>query len=115
MYTLLCYFHQLSASILLIVARLLEKVISIVSVVSCLWSVVQLGAMCVQLLLQFKCTDRVETCHCLQIIQMRKWFIYTQLQKKPISHFSWQLRKSELRNENIVIPYSVAISSASFH
>ena len=26
--------------------------------------------------LQFKCTDRVETCHCLQIIQMRKWFIY---------------------------------------
>ena len=30
MYTLLCYFHQLSASILLIVARLLEKVISIV-------------------------------------------------------------------------------------
>ena len=30
MYTMLCYFHQLSASILLIVARLLEKVISIV-------------------------------------------------------------------------------------
>ena len=32
--------------------------------------------MCGQLLLQFKCTDRFETCHCLQIIQMRKWFIY---------------------------------------
>ena len=40
---------------------------------------------------------------------------YTQLQKKPISHFSGQLWKSELRNENIVIPYSVAFSSASFH
>ena len=40
--------------------------------------------------------------------------IYTQLQKKPISHFSGQLWKSELRNENIFIPYSVAFSSASF-
>ena len=40
---------------------------------------------------------------------------YTQLQKKPLSHFSGQLWKSELRNENIFIPYSVAISSASFH
>ena len=39
--------------------------------------------------------------------------VYTQLQKKPISHFSGQLWKSELRNENIVIPYSVAISYAS--
>ena len=29
MYTLLCYFHQLSASILLMVARFLEKVISL--------------------------------------------------------------------------------------
>ena len=34
--------------------------------------------------------------------------MYTQLQKKPISHFPGQLWKSELRNENIVIPYSVA-------
>ena len=34
------------------------------------------AAMFVQPLLQFKCTDRVETCHCLQIIQMRKWCIY---------------------------------------
>ena len=34
------------------------------------------GAMCVQLLLQFKCIDRFETWHCLQIIQVRKWFIY---------------------------------------
>ena len=41
--------------------------------------------------------------------------IYTQLQKKPISHFSGQLWKSELRNENIFIPYSVAFSSASFY
>ena len=41
--------------------------------------------------------------------------IYTQLQKKPISHFSGQLWKSELRNENIFMPYSVAISSAPFH
>ena len=39
---------------------------------------------------------------------------YTQLQKKPISHFSGQLWKSELGNENIFISYSVAISSASF-
>ena len=31
---------------------------------------------CVQLLLQFKFRDRFETCHCLQIIKMRKWFIY---------------------------------------
>ena len=38
-----------------------------------------------------------------------------RLQKKPISHFSGQLWKSELRNENIFIPFSVAISSASFH
>ena len=37
MYTLLCYFHQLSAIILFIVARLKERVMS------CLWSVVQLG------------------------------------------------------------------------
>ena len=41
--------------------------------------------------------------------------LYTQLQKKPISHFLGQLWKSELGNENIFIPYSVAISSASFH
>ena len=41
--------------------------------------------------------------------------LYTQLQKKPISHFSRQLWKSELTNEKILIPYSVAISSASFH
>ena len=41
--------------------------------------------------------------------------IYTQLQKKPISHFSGKLWKTEYRNENIFIPYSVAISSASFH
>ena len=40
---------------------------------------------------------------------------YTQLQKKPISHFSGQLWKSELRNENMFIPYSVAFRSASFH
>ena len=45
-----------------------------------------------------------------------RWTLkYTQLQKKPISHFSWQLWKSELRNENIFIPYSVAISPASIH
>ena len=42
-YTLLCYFHQLSASILFIVARLSEKVIGIVLVVCCLWCVVLLG------------------------------------------------------------------------
>ena len=41
--------------------------------------------------------------------------LYTQLQKKPISHFSGQFWKSELRNENIFITYSVAISSATFH
>ena len=41
--------------------------------------------------------------------------LYTQLQKKPISHFSGHLWKPELRNENIFIPYYVAISSASFH
>ena len=58
MYTLLC--HQLSASILSIVARLLEKVMSID------WWCVVCGAwfypnaMCVQLLLQFKCIDRFE-------------------------------------------------------
>ena len=40
---------------------------------------------------------------------------YTQLQKKPISHFSWELWKQELRNENMFVPYSVAISSESFH
>ena len=39
----------------------------------------------------------------------------TQLQKKPISHFLGQLWKSELRNENIFIPYSLANSFASFH
>ena len=44
-----------------------------------------------------------------------KQTIYTQIQKKPISHFSGQLWKSELRNENICIPYLVAISLASFH
>ena len=44
-----------------------------------------------------------------------KCLIYTQLQKKPISPFSGLLWKSELRNENIFIPYFVAISSASFH
>ena len=33
--------------------------------------------------------------------------IYTQLQKKPIGHFSGQLRKSELRNENIYCPQKV--------
>ena len=38
MYTLLCYFRQLSASILLIVARLLEKVISIVPGVTLIFS-----------------------------------------------------------------------------
>ena len=42
------------------------------------------------------------------------WNIHTQLQKKPISHFSGQLWKSELRNKNIFIPYSVEISSASW-
>ena len=41
--------------------------------------------------------------------------IYTQLQKKPISHFSGQLWKTELRNEIIFIPYSLTISSASIH
>ena len=40
--------------------------------------------------------------------------LYIQLQKKPISHFLGQLWKSALGNENIFIPYSVAISSASF-
>ena len=44
-----------------------------------------------------------------------KQCIYTQLQKKPISHFSCHLWKSELRNENIFIPYSVAFSSTSFY
>ena len=29
---------------------------------------------------------------------------YTQLQKKPISHFSGQFWKTELRNENMCIP-----------
>ena len=29
---------------------------------------------------------------------------YTQLQKKPISHFSGELWKIEVRNENIFIP-----------
>ena len=33
--------------------------------------------MCVQPLLQFKCTDRFETCHCLQIMQMHKWLQYS--------------------------------------
>ena len=46
---------------------------------------------------------------------IRNKYKYTQLQKKPISQFSEQLGKSELRNENIFIPYSVATSSASFH
>ena len=47
--------------------------------------------------------------------------IYTQLQKKPISHFSGGggggggLWKIEVRNENIFIPYSSTISSASIH
>ena len=40
---------------------------------------------------------------------------YTQLQKKPISHSSGHLWKSELGNENILIPYCVAFSSASFY
>ena len=30
--------------------------------------------------------------------------IHTQLQKKPISHFSGKFLKTELRNENICIP-----------
>ena len=59
MYTLLC--HQLSVSILFIVAHLSEKVMSIDE-----WGVVCgawfcTDAMCVQLLLQFKCIDRFET------------------------------------------------------
>ena len=41
--------------------------------------------------------------------------IYTQKQKKPISHFSRQVCKSELKNEIIFIPYPVAISFRSFH
>ena len=41
--------------------------------------------------------------------------IYTQLQKKPISHFSGNFLKTELRNENICIPQSLTISSASIH
>ena len=40
--------------------------------------------------------------------------IYTQLQKKPISHFSGQLWKTEWRNENRLIPYSLTISSAVY-
>ena len=36
--------------------------------------------MCVQSLLQFKLTDRVETCNYLQIIQMHKWYIYNTFQ-----------------------------------
>ena len=40
---------------------------------------------------------------------------YTQLQKKPISHFSGQFWKTELRNVKIFITYSLTISSASIH
>ena len=39
-----------------------------------------------QLLLQFKSIDRFETCHCLHIIQMRKWFIYTIFSHIDYSH-----------------------------
>ena len=41
--------------------------------------------MCVQLLLQFKCVDRVETCHCLQFIQMRMQVVYIQYSVTLIS------------------------------
>ena len=40
---------------------------SIVFVVCCLWCVVLLGCHVCATLLQFKCTDRFETCHCLQM------------------------------------------------
>ena len=51
----------------------------------------------------------------LAVIYCSDSCMYTQLQKKLISHFSGQLWKSELRNENIFIPYAEANSSASFN
>ena len=67
---------QASVSILFNIARLLEKVMSIDKrcVVCGAWFFS--GAMCAQLLIQFMCIDRFETCHCLQILQLHKWFIY---------------------------------------
>ena len=35
--------------------------------------------------------------------------------KKPITPFSGELWKKEVRNENTFIPYSLTISSASIH
>ena len=72
MYTLLCYFHQLSA------CRPSFRESNEHSISGVLFVVRGSSARvpCVQLLLQFKCIDRFETCHCLQIIQMHKWFIY---------------------------------------
>ena len=58
--------------------------------------------------------DHIVSGEWYRLIDVSK-LIYTQLQKKPISHFSGQLWKTELRNENIFIPYSLTISSASIH
>ena len=72
MYTLLCYFLQLSASILLIVARLLEKVISIVSVGSCFVERGSARVPCV-------CSSFYSLSVPIElklVITMRKWFIY---------------------------------------
>ena len=54
----------------------------------CLWCVVQLGWHVSAALMQFKCTARFETCHCLQIMQMRKWFICNTLSLISITCFS---------------------------
>ena len=86
MYTLLCYFHQLSASILFIVARLSEKVISIVLVVSCLWCVVQLGWHVCAALIQlsapigFKLVIAYRSCRCVS-------GLYTRLSHIDFNHF----------------------------
>ena len=39
--------------------------------------------------------------------------LYTQLQKKPVIYVSGQIWKAELRNENICLPCSLTISTAS--
>ena len=46
-------------------------------------------------------------------LHLHPYIIYSQLQKKPISYFSGQIWKAELRNENIFIPCSLTCLTAS--